>query len=308
MPPMLCYTLLSLLLSFCNRALAFSCKDSTGQDVDWFMVYKLPENTHVIPDVPKGKAFLYMDRITGTWAQLEVPIDAETSPIRLTLTPLQQLHKNQSDSTAYVLYNDQPPTNATASNSLGHTKGVIVVGAQLLCNEPHVYDSAVPSSFLPALSSFKQVVEEQWQCTPFDRRNVSLSSCAGERFVSFAKSRHFDDDLYSGFVAPTLGVPLYVESWRNSPHLLNSNCSAQFPVFNVKKVDLLGHLEFHTTQDHCKWCVAQSDGEMVAPWVCIGDVNRIAAEMERGGGTLCIADPAVWKAFYNAVNDYERCN
>ena len=76
----------------------------------------------------------------------------------------------------------------------------------------------------------------------------------------------------------------------------------------MKKVDLLGHLEFHTTQDHCKWCVAQSDGEMVAPWVCIGDVNRIAAEMERGGGTLCIADPAVWKAFYNAVNDYERCN
>uniref|UniRef100_UPI00358EC861 deoxyribonuclease-2-alpha-like n=1 Tax=Myxine glutinosa TaxID=7769 RepID=UPI00358EC861 len=357
MSPMRCCTLVTLLLSFCNHALTFSCKNSAGQNVDWFIVYKLPKTIDVVPDVPKGKAFLYMDMVTGTWTRSVVPIDAETSPIRLTLTPLQQLHKKQNDSMAYVLYNDQPPTNITASNSLGHTKGVVVVGkssgfwlvhstpdfppkagqpfvwphtalhygqsflcvsfdfhqfpsigSQLLCNEPHVYDSAVPPSFLPVLSSFEQVAKEQWQCTPIARRNVSLSSRAGQHFVSFAKSRHFDDDLYSGFVAPTLGVPLYVESWRNSPHVLNSNCSAQFPVFNVKTVDLLGQIEFHTTQDHCKWCVAQSDGGMVAPWVCVGDVNRIAAEMKRGGGTLCLSDPAVWKAFYNAVNDYEKCD
>lgn len=52
-----------------------------------------------------------------------------------------------------------------------------------------------------------------------------IKSSEGIRFRSFAKSREFGQDLYAGFVAPTLRTSLNVEAWRHGKNL-PSNCSA----------------------------------------------------------------------------------
>lgn len=67
--------------------------------------------------------------------------------------------------------------------------------------------------------------------------------------------------------------------------------------------------EFKRSQDHSKWAVST---EAAAPgagggWVCVGDINRNVAEEKRGGGTVCLRHPPVWKAYRTAVVDYQDC-
>ena len=53
----------------------------------------------------------------------------------------------------------------------------------------------------------------------------------------FAKWTKFGKDLYADLVAPSLGVPLLVESWPNGPGKMPSRCSGPFIVENVDEMD-----------------------------------------------------------------------
>lgn len=41
--------------------------------------------------------------------------------------------------------------------------------------------------------------------------------------------------------------------------------------------------------------------------MCVGDINRNKAEEKRGGGTVCLQDPVVWKAYRTAAAECEPC-
>lgn len=41
--------------------------------------------------------------------------------------------------------------------------------------------------------------------------------------------------------------------------------------------------------------------------MCVGDINRNEAEEKRGGGTVCLQDPVVWKAYRTAAVECEVC-
>lgn len=56
----------------------------------------------------------------------------------------------------------------------------------------------------------------------------SFETLVGRKFLSFAKSAMFNDDLYSGLVAEVLQSDLLVESWTNGPGTLDSECSRNF--------------------------------------------------------------------------------
>ncbi|KYO25719.1 deoxyribonuclease-2-beta precursor [Alligator mississippiensis] len=177
------------------------------------------------------------------------------------------------------------------------------IGQQLLVNQPLVYDSSVGGAFaqdLPDLAlaaSMKPVKAPPWN------RSVTLPSLGGAPFLSLAKHRRFHDDLYSGWLAAALGDTLLVESWRDGPGDLPSNCSGPGPqVLNVAHVAFPDMPAFATTQDHSKWAVADT-----AAWACVADTNRNRGEEQRGGGAVCLPHRPLWKAFRGLVQDYDPC-
>lgn len=116
-------------------------------------------------------------------------------------------------------------------------------------------------------------------------------------------------DLYHAWVAPALQSDLLVQFWVRSTGVLPSDCSLGWKVLDVTRINPGKTFEFKTSQDHSKWAVSTKAAGAGAGggWVCVGDINRNVAEEQRGGGTVCLRDPVVWKAYRTAVLDYEDC-
>lgn len=54
----------------------------------------------------------------------------------------------------------------------------------------------------------------------------NLKSRSGKSFISFAKSRQFNKELYEDWVAPNLNAgDSYVETWRHGAGNIDSDCS-----------------------------------------------------------------------------------
>ncbi|XP_069783511.1 deoxyribonuclease-2-alpha isoform X2 [Narcine bancroftii] len=324
-----------------------SCHDDDGEPVDWFIVYKLPEDSG-----GSGVLYMYMDHGTSGWRSGTYSINDTRGAVGATLQQLYDTPVAQSDDVAYVLYNDQRPDDSSSYG--GHTKGVVLldrkqgfwlvhstphfppktgesywwphsglkngqsflcvtypysqfndIGTQLLYNNPQIYDHSIPPSFAEDLPDLRSAMAGKHKKTPPWNRKVILSSVKGKQFISFAKYKDFGDDLYSGWVAEVFQSDLMVESWLNSRHTLSSNCSAQYAVYNVERIEFPLGITFSSHVDHSKWCVTRPGWG--SEWTCIGDINRDQAQEKRGGGTVCNDDPVVWDAFSSLVMSCQPC-
>ncbi|XP_048474056.1 deoxyribonuclease-2-alpha-like [Rhincodon typus] len=179
------------------------------------------------------------------------------------------------------------------------------IGTQLLYNNPHVYDHSIPPSFAKDLVNLNKAATGKKLERPPWQSKVVLSSAAGKLFTSFAKSRKFGDDLYSGWVAGSFQSDLLVQTWPNSAHTLPSNCTMTYSVYNVKVITFTTYTSFESSMDHSKWCVTRPGSGV--KWTCIGDINRDRAQEHRGGGTVCTDDPVVWDSFSSLVTSCEFC-
>ncbi|XP_069055153.1 deoxyribonuclease-2-alpha isoform X2 [Lepisosteus oculatus] len=185
------------------------------------------------------------------------------------------------------------------------------IGEQLQYNQPLVFDCSVPDALASQAPSLHQLCRRPYGAPPAPRpanRSVSLPSLGGTTFLSFAKSRAFDDDLYVAWVAPSLGADLLVQFWQRSAGVRPSNCSLGYRVLNVEGLDPGGAGPFRSTLDHSKWAASAGAGPGDEEgWVCVGDINRDEAEERRGGGTVCQRDGRVWRAYHAAVTGVQDC-
>ncbi|KAM8870783.1 deoxyribonuclease-2-alpha isoform 2-T3 [Spinachia spinachia] len=185
------------------------------------------------------------------------------------------------------------------------------VGEQLQINEPNVYDCDVPGSLASAVPSLAALCGRKGLILPptktASNRSVTLTSKDGTKFISFAKGASFDHDLYHSWVAPRLGSDLLVQFWVRSTGILPSDCSLGWKVLDVTLINPGSTFTFKTSQDHSKWAVSPAAAGAGGGWVCVGDINRNEAEERRGGGTVCLRDPAVWKAYRAAALECEAC-
>lgn len=112
----------------------------------------------------------------------------------------------------------------------------------------------------------------------------TLQSRHGAEFLSFAKSRKFNKELYEDFVAPHYNAgDYYVETWRHGPGNIDSNCDKPSKVYNIDEISLKStNIIFKTMKDHSKWMVSEQHD-----LICVGDVNRQDHQKLRGGGTVC---------------------
>ncbi|XP_011666391.2 plancitoxin-1 [Strongylocentrotus purpuratus] len=115
--------LLFSLTSLCLVSCQLSCKDPNGNNVDWFIVQKLPQNHESSnPLIHDGVAHLYMDVHSSSFSLSDVSLNDSNQAVGYTL---QQIYKNyESQNVLYMMYNDAFP-NGTEKLPEGHTKGTI---------------------------------------------------------------------------------------------------------------------------------------------------------------------------------------
>lgn len=105
-----------------------NCKNGDGEDVDWFIAYKLPKTKSRNSNsfTPQGGELAYVDS-TGKsmkyWDLLNKTVYEKGNPISKTLAPI--YNSTTRTSLAYVIYNDQLPLGFKGHKK-GHSKGVLI--------------------------------------------------------------------------------------------------------------------------------------------------------------------------------------
>ncbi|XP_028301015.1 deoxyribonuclease-2-beta isoform X2 [Gouania willdenowi] len=178
------------------------------------------------------------------------------------------------------------------------------IAKQLVYFYPRFYNCSVPASFLADLPQLAQLCKGS-KPEPASKTSMKeLVSIGGNTFLSFAKSEHLVDDIYTGWVAQALDADLLVQSWQRQGWKLPSNCSLPKHVMNIQRIQPSESVLFHSYNDHSKWCVSQTYEKQLT---CLGDLNREVSQMRCGGGLICTFNPSVYNAFRRAVDWYEGC-
>jgi deoxyribonuclease-2 len=134
------------------------------------------------------------------------------------------------------------------------------IGRQLLYNFPQIYDFHIPDGLKDnkVLNNLIRATQGEHVKQPPWYNTELLTTVHGESLISFAKFTSYEDDLYSGLVAPSLKSSLLTETWNNGAGTLRSNCSQNLPyhVMNIEQLqfDFL-NVKFSVHHDHSKWAV-----------------------------------------------------
>lgn len=180
-----------------------------------------------------------------------------------------------------------------------------LIGLQLLYNTPYVYDFNMPESLSQKFPNLYKAMKSKHVTTPPWYHEQNFSGISGTKFISFAKSAKFQNDLYSAFLAPSLKIHMVTETWQNGRGYLESACKQKYTVRNIRAIDFINNsVEYNSTHDHSKWAISLNE---LDPWVCVGDINRMITQFKRGGGTVCMKNQNVWKTFDNIVFRTDAC-
>jgi len=176
------------------------------------------------------------------------------------------------------------------------------ISAQFLISAPQVYDTRISAAIASHYPSVQKLANSQFETGTSKR--ISFSSVGGKSFVDFAKSKSCDCDLYDSIVSPYYQGPMVVESWGRP--LMASCCppTCKYNVTNVLEMKFTTTTTFAETKDHSKWAITEGIPPQI---VCIGDINRMTSQRERGGGTSCIQEPDLWSALKAMVTSTEKC-
>ncbi|TDH11378.1 hypothetical protein EPR50_G00060350 [Perca flavescens] len=316
-----------------------TCYNDQGDAVDWFYLYKLPKE-HGEKSPHQGELYILLDKGSEGWTNGKGTVNDTTGALGRTVGQLYSQGKNTE--VAYILYNDQPPEDFgdrwvdNGGGSGGHTKGVVLLdknqGFWLVHSTPHFPPPQQEGQFYYPSSGVNngqnficvtypldrfQTIGEQLQinqpnvfdCNVPESLAVTLTSKDGTDFISFAKGASFKNDLYHSWVAPSLQSDLLVQFWVRSTGILPSDCSLGWKVLDITIINPGQTFTFKATQDHSKWAVSPKAAGLRGGggWVCVGDINRNEAEEKRGGGTVCLQNPVVWKAYRTAALECEAC-
>lgn len=186
-----------------------------------------------------------------------------------------------------------------------------VINENFLLSRPNVYQLYIdPLSEKKDLGkALTQLEHRNW--TKNLNSELKLKSVGGQDFTSIYKSPKLKVDLYDALVAPFVKTSLRVETWRHQPgNPLHSNCTLQrAEVENIDRIKLkfadspiTG--SFSSYNDHSKWAITR---DKKTSTVCVGDINRVQSQFQRGGGTTCLTDDKIWNDFDSLVEKIERC-
>jgi deoxyribonuclease-2 len=132
------------------------------------------------------------------------------------------------------------------------------------------------------------------QNPPPDASVLECKSKGGMPFRVLAKNREWNQDFWNGFVGPQLQADMDVETWIRGPIPPVADTDGIHKTFDIKYINLgpLGvHFAWPETHDHAKWGITKAE-----PWICVGDMNRMISQRQRGGGTIAFQNQVLWTA------------
>uniref|UniRef100_A0A3B3VCZ7 deoxyribonuclease II n=1 Tax=Poecilia latipinna TaxID=48699 RepID=A0A3B3VCZ7_9TELE len=327
-----CFHISVVFLCFTVGRSDISCRNEAGEAVDWFIIYKLPKFR--IGEVGSGVEYMYLDSAAGSWRRSKFMVNTTEGAMANTLN---QLYKGKvymvrslrraflpaqvcafmhpagvllfDHSQGFWLSHTVPhfpsfPERGYQYPSSGRHNGqtalcvtyqysqFLSIAQQLVYVYPRFYNCSVPAAFSADLPQLLQLCKGS---------RPPLSANKGVKALS---QSGLPSDIYTGWVAQVLDTDLLVQTWQTQGRELPSNCSLPRHTMNVKRTVLPPSVRFESHYDHSKWCVSQAYEDQV---VCLGDLNRVKAQMLRGGGLICSYNPVIYKAFRKAVDWYISC-
>jgi deoxyribonuclease-2 len=159
--------------------------------------------------------------------------------------------------------------------------------------EPQVYLPRVPET-LDKSDPLYVLTQPLSPNPPADSNVLDIKTRGGLACKVIAKNRKWGKDFWNDLVGPTLGDDMNVETWIRGkiPPVLDSD--GIHKTFDVKFIDLrkLGaQYTWPETHDHAKWGITKTHN-----WICVGDINRMVSQENRGGGTIAFQDQKLWQA------------
>ncbi|XP_044156608.1 deoxyribonuclease-2-beta isoform X1 [Bufo gargarizans] len=177
------------------------------------------------------------------------------------------------------------------------------IAAQLLYYNPNVYNCSIPDIYEKDLWGLYRICRGLRFPWIEATRLALLESAQGESFLNFAKSKFFQDDILTAWMAQKLQTDLLTETWQPKGTEVLSNCTLPWHVYTIKRIKFLNY-SFYSRHDHSKWCVSRRNKDM---WTCIGDLNRYPEQIWRSGGFVCTQNKLIYTAFRNIVAYYSDC-
>jgi deoxyribonuclease-2 len=312
---------------------ALQCKSDSGDSVDWWVAVK----------EPRGTGYFYGDsQSAGTFARSLHSMN-DTRVGALSSTVPQIWSAAAAAAPAYILWNDEPPASTGYNFSYGHTKAILTVDGEnggfwlthsiplypagpaltphytglgsnawryaqsaacfslttseiatlahtLQLDHPQIYDTGGEIAAAPA--SFQELAAGMW------RPDATCEQTEIGAYSVFSKTPTWNADLWAECVAPALKSDLWVESWiRGSEE--GPACSATWHTLDVQSLTW----GWSEPDDHSKWAVAPNGS---APFLCIGDINRMTTQYARAGGAICWQSP-LSQTFISAISGSDTC-
>jgi len=178
------------------------------------------------------------------------------------------------------------------------------IAALMQYNRPYIYDQSLGASLAKDYPAVLSLVNGSYIKDPV--ANLSLiSTTGGTKFVAFAKTAEWNNDLYEFLVQPYFKMGMQWQTWQDGTGDLPSFCTPQYKYDSVDIQDLaIGSASWKDTDDHSKWgCSMKSQGDVV----CIGDINRQSSQYARGGGTVCASSSSYYDTFSAIATSIASC-
>lgn len=229
-----------------------------------------------------AKGVVAMDKNSGFWLIHSVPKFPDLRPPEFTW----------GASTIYAQHFLCLTIDTKNANALFNT---------LTYNWPIVFDYWLPSelvSMFPALQPLATGTRSKGA-------TMLPLPVQGFNFQVYAKSSDWGKDLYEDHVQQSLKLPFRWETWRRDTSM-PSYCKPQYPYesLNVMSMKFDSTAHYNYTMDHCKWGISSVES---SPWVCVGDINRMTSQFNRGGGTACLQNKPLWAALNGVIGSVAEC-
>ena len=303
--------IVGILILFVGAALSSGCVNEKNQPVDWFVSLR----------VPNSRQYLIYQSNQNTFRQ------TDESLLEMMVSKLSW------DKGGLLMWNDQT-VNGDGPTSTAHSKGILhweeTNGFLFVHSIPQFaetngktvsgstrttsnYGQSIVCFTLNSRAQADKIIEHLVaQKSNFYEDTFGVGKVKKGSYSEYIQNKElpFGFEMvtktyghtvhpFEGMLTSAFKVGWLANTWGR-PYM-GSSCDASNKISNIKLKNL-GGVVMKDTQDHSKWALSYGDKRRL---VCIGDLNHMESQKNRGGSFICRDDPVLYKAMFSLILDDE---